>query len=78
MNELEGDYYLEYFGRDRTRVTYQCRSNPGGNVPVGLANTIELQHYPSITLNGLRRMASKKNISMRARLRPSSIWLNAC
>jgi hypothetical protein len=60
MNELTGQFYLEYFGRDRTRVTYQYRSDPGGNIPVSLANEIEIKHYASITLNGLRRMASKK------------------
>jgi hypothetical protein len=60
LTELEGEYYLEYFGRNKTRVTYQYRSHPGGNIPVGLANEIEIKHYPAITIAGLRKMVQKK------------------
>jgi len=60
LTELEGEYYLESFGRDKTRVTYQYRSHPGGNIPVGLANEIEIKHYPAITITGLRKMVKKK------------------
>jgi hypothetical protein len=60
LNELEGQYYLEYFGRDKTRVTYQYRSHPGGRIPVGLANEFEIKHYPAITIAGLRKMATKR------------------
>ena len=60
LNELEGEYYLEYFGRNKTRVTYQYRSHPGGNIPVSLANEIEIKHYPAITIAGLRKMVAKK------------------
>ena len=60
LTELEGEYYLEYFGRNKTRVTYQYRSHPGGNIPVSLANEIEIKHYPAITIAGLRKMVTKK------------------
>jgi hypothetical protein len=60
LTELEGEYYFEYFGRDKTRITYQYRSNPGGNIPVGIANEIEIKYYPSMTITGLRKMVKKK------------------
>lgn len=60
LTELEGEYYFEYFGRDKTRITYQNRSNPGGNIPVGIANEIEIKYYPSMTIAGLRKMVKKK------------------
>lgn len=53
---LEGTYLLEYFGRDRTRVSYQYRSDPGGNIPVALANEIEIKNFPYHTLLGLQKM----------------------
>ncbi len=60
LTELEGHYYFEYFGRDKTRVTYQYRSNPGGNIPVGIANEVEIKYYPSMTISGLRKMVKKR------------------
>lgn len=60
LTDLEGQYFFEYFGRDKTRVTYQYRSHPGGNIPVGLANEFEIKHYPAITIAGLRKMVKKK------------------
>lgn len=60
LTELEGQYYFEYFGRDKTRVTYQYRSDPGGNVPVGMANEFQIRHYPAINIAGLREMAKKE------------------
>ncbi|MCX5849247.1 MAG: START domain-containing protein [Deltaproteobacteria bacterium] len=60
LTEMEGQYYFEYFGRNKTRVTYQYRSHPGGNIPVGLANEIEIKHYPAITIDGLRKMVKKE------------------
>ncbi|MBN1471980.1 MAG: hypothetical protein JW925_09375 [Syntrophaceae bacterium] len=60
ITEMEGQYYFEYFGRDKTRITYQYRSNPGGNIPVFLANEIEIKHFPAMTISGLRKMVQKK------------------
>ena len=53
---LEGTYWLEYFGRDKTRVSYQYRSDPGGNIPLRIANWIEIRHFPYHTLKGLQQM----------------------
>jgi hypothetical protein len=60
VTALEGQYYLEYFGRDKTRITYQYRSDPGGNIPIYLANEIEIKHYPTQTITGLRKIVQKK------------------
>jgi hypothetical protein len=60
ITELEGQYYLESFGRDKTRITYQYRSDPGGNIPVHLANEREIKHFPARTITGLRKMVQKK------------------
>ncbi len=60
ITEMEGQYYLEYFGRNKTRITCQYRSDAGGNIPVLLANEIEIKHYPAQTISGLRKMAQKK------------------
>ena len=60
ITELEGYYYLEYFGRDKTRITYQYRSDPGGNIPVFLANELEIKRYPAQTIAGMRKIVQKK------------------
>lgn len=60
LTDLEGQYYFEYFGRNKTRVTYQYRSDPGGNVPVGMANEFQIKHYPAINIAGLREMVKKE------------------
>lgn len=57
---LEGTYLLEYFGRDKTRVSYQYRSDPGGNIPLAIANWIEIRHFPYHTLKGLQKVAQEK------------------
>lgn len=60
LTEMEGEYYFEYFGRNKTRVTYQYRSNPGGNIPVGIANEVQIKYYPAMTIAGLRKMVKKE------------------
>ena len=60
IDMLEGFYVLEYFGRDKTRVSYQFRSNPGGNIPLAAANWVEIRHFPYHTLKGLQRMAKEQ------------------
>jgi hypothetical protein len=57
---MEGQYYFEYFGRDKTRITYQYRSHPGGNIPVFFSNDIEIKYFPAMTISGLRKMVQKK------------------
>ena len=60
LSELEGQFYIEYFGRNRTRVTYQHRSHPGGNIPVSIANEVQIKNYPAINIAGLREMVKKE------------------
>lgn len=60
MPSLEGEYYLEYFGRNKTRVTYMHRADPGGNIPITLANRFEIQYYPVHYIQGIRRMVKKR------------------
>lgn len=57
---LEGTYLLEYFGRDKTRVSYQYRSDPGGNIPLAIANWIEIRHFPYHTLKGLQKVVQEE------------------
>lgn len=57
---LEGAFYLEFFGRNKTRVTYMHKADPGGNIPVGIANAFKLKYYPAINLKGLREMVKKE------------------
>ncbi|MFY9180296.1 MAG: START domain-containing protein [Venatoribacter sp.] len=60
LNAIEGEYLFEYFGRDKTRVTYQYRSDPGGNIPVAVANEVEIKNYPLHTLQGLRKIVKEE------------------
>lgn len=57
---LEGAYLLEYFGRDKTRVSYQYRSDPGGNIPLVIANEIEIKNFPYHTLKALQKEVKKQ------------------
>ena len=58
--ELSGEYLLEYFGRDKTRVTFTYRGCPGGNVPVRIADWLESRKYPYINIMGIRKMVREK------------------
>ncbi len=58
--ELSGEYVLEYFGRDKTRVTFTYRGCPGGNVPVKIADWLESKKYPYINITGLRKMVREQ------------------
>ena len=58
--ELSGEYLLEYFGRDKTRVTFTYRGCPGGNVPVRIVDWIESKKYPYINIMGIREMVRKQ------------------
>jgi len=60
VTELSGRYLLEFFGRNKTRVTYLHRAHPGGNIPVSIANRVEIRNYPYINIMGLREMAAKQ------------------
>ncbi len=60
VTELSGEYLLEYFGRDKTRITFEYRGDPGGKIPVRLADWIECRHYPYDNIMGIKRMAKEQ------------------
>ncbi|MDY6822724.1 MAG: START domain-containing protein [Thermodesulfobacteriota bacterium] len=60
QGQLEGKYYIEFFGRNKTRVTYMHRAHPGGNIPVSIANMLKIRHYPATNIKGLRMMSKKE------------------
>jgi hypothetical protein len=53
MRELKGEYTLEYLSRNKTKVTYWVKIDPGGSIPASLANLTSVD-LPFETLNGLR------------------------
>lgn len=59
ITDLEGEYLLEYFGRNMTKVTYKHRANPAGNVPMNVAN-YQSKLFPVINIKGLRKMVQIK------------------
>jgi len=59
ITDLEGEYLLEYFGRNMTKVTYKHRANPAGSVPMKVAN-YQSKLFPVININGLRKMVQLK------------------
>ncbi len=70
LTEITGKYYIEYFGRNKTRVTYLHRAHPGGNIPVLIANRIEISRYPAINIKGIREMAKKEKYIKAGRQSP--------
>lgn len=58
--ELDGQFYLEYFGKNKTKVIYEYRFDPGGSVPVNLANEFNGKYYPAVSIAGLREMVKKE------------------
>lgn len=55
VTDLDGEYLLEFFGRDMTKVTYRHRAHPGGNVPLRVAN-YQSRFFPVINIKGMRKM----------------------
>lgn len=60
VTELSGKYVLENLDRHKTRVTFVYKGDPGGNIPVGIANWLESRHYPHTIIMGLRSMVTKE------------------
>ena len=58
--DISGEYLLEYFGRDKTRVTFTYQGCPGGNVPIRIADWIESKKYPYLNIMGIRRMVREQ------------------
>ena len=60
VTDLSGKYILENIDRDKTRVTFVYQGDPGGNIPVTIANWLESQYYPYTIIMGLREMVKQE------------------
>ncbi|HNR88010.1 MAG TPA: START domain-containing protein [Spirochaetota bacterium] len=58
ITDLTGQYILQYIDRERTKVIYTVRANPGGSLPTWIANYAS-KDTPFKTLAGLRRQSAK-------------------
>jgi len=58
ITDMDGSYYLEYISREKTRVTYTVRSNPGGALPSSIANMAS-RELPLRTLKGMATMVKQ-------------------
>ncbi len=58
MPEISGQWVLTPINRDRTKVIYTAKSNPGGSIPKALAN-LKSKEIPYNTLLGLKMMVKK-------------------
>jgi hypothetical protein len=56
---LEGEFLLEYYGREMTKVTYRHRAEPGGNIAASIAN-FQTHLFPVTNIKGLRRIVLLK------------------
>ena len=52
---LKGSYLLEYVDRNHTKVTYMSKADPGGSLPISLAN-YSSRTIPFETLLNMKRM----------------------
>ncbi len=57
MPSLRALFILQYVDRETTRVIFDIKANPGGNVPATLVNAFTRDH-PYHTIRGLRKMAA--------------------
>jgi hypothetical protein len=60
VSEFSGKYVIEPLSPDKTRVTFVFSGNPGGNIPVSIANWVESRNYPHTIIMGLREMIRKR------------------
>lgn len=63
---MQGMYLLEYVSRNKTRVTYSVKSDPGGSIPATIANMAS-KEYPYKTLLGMQKMVSLEKYIQTAR-----------
>lgn len=57
MPYLKALFVLQYVDREHTRVIFDIKANPGGNIPAALVNAFTKDH-PYHTIQGLRKMAT--------------------
>lgn len=55
VEHSHGDYLLEAINNERTRVTWTQHTDPGGNLPIWLINSL-VEEVPYRTLQGLRKL----------------------
>ncbi len=67
VTELSGKYILEKIDCNKTRVTFIYQGDPGGKIPVAIANWLESRYYPHRILMGLREMVKKDKYLSSAR-----------
>jgi hypothetical protein len=60
VTNLSGKYILETVDCTKTRVTFVYQGDPGGNIPVTIANWLESQYYPHTIIMGLRKMVKQE------------------
>ncbi len=61
IRELKGNWIFEETGKDTVHVIYRMKINPGGSIPVWLANRTS-RTSPYITLDNLRKLAASYSI----------------
>jgi hypothetical protein len=59
VSDFSGKYLIEPFSRNKTLVSFVFQGNPGGNIPVTIANWVESRNYPHTIIMGLREMVQK-------------------
>ena len=59
MRYVHASVILEYIDREHTRVTYTARIDPGGNIPVNIANLFVVK-IPFDSISSLRGLAAQE------------------
>ena len=59
VKHSHGHYLLEPIDKNKTRVTWTQHTNPGGNLPIWLINSL-VKKMPYLTLQGLRKKVFDK------------------
>ncbi len=60
VSDLYSKYLIEPYQDNKTRVTVIYQGDPGGNIPVTIANWVATRRYPHTVIMGLRGMVKKQ------------------
>ncbi len=77
ITELKAQWVLTYISRERTKVIYTMRSNPGGNIPKTIAN-MSSRNFPYRTLLGMKKMATRDTFLAAARASETGKEIEKC
>jgi hypothetical protein len=66
MKYVHAAVILEYIDREHTRVTYTARLDPGGNIPIQIANFVVV-NIPFESIGALRRLATQEKFIIAGR-----------